>query len=212
VPATRAGCSVISRRGRLGDVNAGAVRFGVLVSRRKLAALLAIAGAFSLATPARSALTSLVPAEQDPAQVGPVLTPADQPTLSAADAELARQVVRSDRRLSALLGDTAYSIADVGLWNTSQGGRLGAFVVLRFDKPTTITGRWPTMRYDRGRENDVAPYEERDADLSVQDITELQVLVNLRNRKIAAVIPPPSAHVIPGPTEHPTPPPPGQPD
>ena len=65
------------------------------------------------------------------------------------------------------------------------------------------------MRYDTGRESDVAPYEKRDAELSVQGITEVQVLVNLRNRKIAAVIPPPSARVIPGPTERPVPPAPG---
>jgi hypothetical protein len=130
-------------------------------------------GASSVSVPARvpPSAANLAPAQP------PVPTGAAEPALTDAQRAAAAGAVADDASLSALAGDTSYTITDVVPWtDPSTGDVVGADMTVSYAAPVDATATLPGARFDAaGRAYERVRYR-----LHVSALTQLHAIVDFR--------------------------------
>lgn len=114
------------------------------------------------------------------------------------DGQLRRagRLVASHRSLLSGLRGVGYSIERSGPWTTidrpgSPSRLIGAALVLRLDRPVRLRGiKLPTAHYDVSQRR-VPPYQSAVTTVSAEEVTQLELRVDLRGNKVASIEPHP---------------------
>jgi hypothetical protein len=113
-----------------------------------------------------------------------VVRPLAAPQRAGAVAVATRSVV-----VKALLHGARYRVAFVAPWVSARvGRRLGAAVVLKLVRPSTMRGMWPTMRLDP-YDAEQTPYATTMQKLAVRGVTEVLIDVDSRRLRVVNVAP-----------------------
>ena len=112
------------------------------------------------------------------------------PSLTESQRQEAQRILESDERLGELLGDVSYEITSVGVWHTADLRLIGAGFIISLNEPKTFDQTvWPQV--DFAAEAIVAgrDYARLDVQYGVTNVTEIEVLVDLRLREVVEIEP-----------------------
>lgn len=173
---------------------------------------LSLVGAVLLLSPAGPALGSFAwQAVDDPLKPipGPGEPSPDIPTLTDSEQQDAISILQSDPRARAILAGRQFSVEGVGAWTSLSHEKLGAFVVLKLNRPGSYPFLdWPMARDGAAAGGTPAAYHTEFVRASVEGVTTLLVHVDLTTRAVAGLRPGPGPgmRVIPAPGTKLTPP------
>ena len=109
----------------------------------------------------------------------------DVPPLTADQRALAANVLRSDAFLTALLRDHPADVRPAASWH--EGPLiLGAAVTIILDPPVTLEHTWPGVVHQDGA---TPPYRQQQLRYRAEDVSEMQVLIDLERRQVVSISP-----------------------
>lgn len=161
------------------------------MNRRRLAALvLAVIGTAAATAPAQGILGGTPAETQDPALVGPLLTPDQQPKLTSEQIASLTAIVENAEPIRTLFGAAPFNIRSTGPWTRENSLEpFGAVVELRFENAVDVSGSWPAIDYAKGRDAPDAPFTSRVAKMSATKMTDALVLVDFETKAVVSVQP-----------------------
>jgi hypothetical protein len=96
-----------------------------------------------------------------------------------------------DPRIKEILAGKSFIVAPedhIGVWHTSKDmKKLGAFLEIRLDQPSTIDYEWPVIDYDET--SNAYPYYTETTLLKTSEVQKIGVNINLTEGKIVQIIP-----------------------
>jgi hypothetical protein len=171
------------------------------VKRSIIGAVLLAAAGIVLLSPAGGAIAGVATdvADLQPPIPGPPASVTVVPTLTASEEHRALEILAADRPGSQLLGQTPFEVYRLGPWTTEEERKIGASIILRFDRPITMPmGPWPSIIYDAS-EKTFPPYERRSVNFKAVDVRYLMIRVDLTRGVVVTIDAGPGSRVTPGP-------------
>ncbi len=119
-----------------------------------------------------------------------VIEPAPQveiPQLTEDEENLIVEIAELDPRVQAVLAGNAYSIEAVSVWHTEETlQKIGGGVIFEFAEPVEVTMEWPGFRFE---DTVAGTYVETTRHYRASNVTQLNVLVDLRTGTVASIGP-----------------------
>lgn len=112
--------------------------------------------------------------------------------LSPADEAQAIQIAQTDPSVIALIGSRATEARDVIAWTKPDGSRFGAQLTLAWPDPIGIDGSFPWVAWSA----DGQSYSEGSNVLTIENATELEIIVDLLRGRVVSINPGDEAVVV----------------
>lgn len=120
----------------------------------------------------------------------------NEPILTAEEDAGVRAIASADPRVAQLLAGRGSSISSVDPWTTAAQHRaMGAWITFAWSGPATLETDWPGINYDIS-ETTSPPYTEGVMHYVANNVTELDVVVDLDCGRVVAIDPGPDPEVV----------------